>query len=67
MLRRSLQRTGALNEALDLYATALVRLRERGQRGWIARLLVNRGVLLAYRGDVEDAVDDLREAEAIAR
>ena len=62
-----LQRTGELNDALGLYASALDRLRARGQQGWIARLLVNRGVLLAYRGDVDEAVDDLGEAEAIAR
>ncbi len=62
-----LQRTGALTEALTVYARALPALRQGGETGWVARLLVNRGVLLAYRGDVATATDDLREAEVLAR
>lgn len=61
-----LQRTGQLDAALDAYNGALPRLRRAGDEPSVARLLVNRGVLHAYRGDLRVALSDLTEAEQLS-
>jgi tetratricopeptide (TPR) repeat protein len=65
MMRRALvlQRLGHHDEALAGYRQALVRLRRNGDREWEARLLCNRGVLHAFRGDLHAAESDLLRAE----
>lgn len=60
-----LQRLGNHDEALAGYRQALARLRRDGDREWEARLLCNRGVLHAYRGDLHAADADLRRAERL--
>lgn len=61
-----LQRTGRLAEALDVYREALRGLERSDDQPAIARLRLNRGILNAYRGNLEPALDDLAEAERIA-
>jgi tetratricopeptide (TPR) repeat protein len=61
-----LQRTGRLAEAQVVYSRSLRRLQESGEMTSIARLRLNRGILRAYRGDSEGAVEDLVAAEQIA-
>ena len=58
-----LQRLGRLDEALDGYDRALPALRHAGDVEGEARLLSNRGVLYAYRGDFPAAEADLVAAE----
>ena len=60
------QRTGQLDEALAGYGRALPLLRRDGDDANIARLLVNRGTLLAYQGAFTDALTDLAEAERLS-
>jgi tetratricopeptide (TPR) repeat protein len=59
------QRTGALQEALASYAEALVQLRRLGDGILEAKLLNNRGILLAYRGQAVAAERDLSAAEVL--
>jgi tetratricopeptide (TPR) repeat protein len=61
-----LQRMGRTDEALDGYRRALTGLRRHGDRLWEARLLVNRGLLRAYRGDLAGAADDHRAGRRLA-
>lgn len=67
MMQRGLilQRLGRLDEALVGYRRALVGFRRSNDRLWEARLLTNRGVLHAYRGDQRAADADLRRAEDV--
>jgi CHAT domain-containing protein len=67
MMQRALilQRLGRLDEALEGYKRALAGFRRSNDRLWQARLLTNRGVLHAYRGDQHAAESDLRYAEAL--
>jgi tetratricopeptide (TPR) repeat protein len=60
-----LQRLGRLDEALDGYKKALTIFRRYKDRLWEARLLVNRGVARAYRGELRAADSDLSTAEQL--
>lgn len=62
-----LQRTGHLDAALSAYAGALSRLRRDGDEHNVARLLLNRGTLLAYQGRFAEALSDLADSEQLAR
>lgn len=57
-----LQRLGRLDEALEGYQRALRVTRRMGDRHGEARLLTNRGVLHAYRGELRAAEADLKQA-----
>jgi tetratricopeptide (TPR) repeat protein len=61
-----LQRLGRLDESLARYRTALIALRQFGDRLAEARLLANRGVLHSYRGEHDAGVSDLTMATRIA-
>jgi len=61
-----LQRTGQLAEALVVYRRALRALERIDDRPAIARLRLNRGILHAYRGNLDHALDDLHAAEQMA-
>src|SRR5947208_1924914 len=61
-----LQRTGRLDAALAAYRRALPSLVAAGDLPCVARLLLNRGALHAYQGDLDPALDDLVEAERIS-
>jgi tetratricopeptide (TPR) repeat protein len=67
LMRRALilQRRGHYREALDGYRQALAGLRRAGDREYEARLLCNRGVLHAFRGEFAAAEADLRRAERL--
>ena len=56
---------GDATAPLDRSAAALRTLRRAGDELWQARLLNNRGVLHAERGDAEAALADLAEARAL--
>lgn len=60
-----LQRSGRLDEALAAFRTALPVLQRGRDTLWEARLRNNRGLLLAYRGDLAGAERDLVRAEAL--
>jgi tetratricopeptide (TPR) repeat protein len=60
------QRSGRLGEAQAAYSRALRLLQRVDDRHSVARLMLNRGALRAYRGDLAGAVNDLTAAEAIA-
>jgi tetratricopeptide (TPR) repeat protein len=60
------QRRGRLREAQTTYGRALRLLQQSGDRHTIARLLLNRGTLRAYRGDWKGAIGDLERAEVLA-
>ena len=59
------QRSGRLDAALEGYDAALPVLRELGVPASEARLLVNRGILRGYRGELSAADADLREADRL--
>ena len=61
-----LNRTGRLDQALAAYRRALPSLERAGDLPSIARLRLNRGILHAYRGDLDSALEDLGEAERIS-
>ena len=61
-----LQRLGEVDRALDDYRAAVEILRAEGDRLWEARLLLNRGVLHAYRGALAAASEDLHAACRLA-
>ena len=67
MMQRALilQRLGRLDEALEGYRRALTGFRRAKDRLWQARLLTNRGVLHAYRGEQRAAETDLLQAERL--
>ncbi|HEY7074246.1 MAG TPA: CHAT domain-containing protein [Solirubrobacteraceae bacterium] len=67
LMRRALilQRRGHYREALDGYRQALAILRRAGDREYEARLLCNRGILHAFRGEFATAEADLRRAERL--
>jgi hypothetical protein len=67
LMRRALilQRRGRYREALDTYRQALAGLRRAGDREYEARLLCNRGILHAFRGELAMAEADLRRAERL--
>lgn len=60
------QRVGRLGPALARYRAAMPRLRRDGDEHGVARALLNRGTLLAYRGHVDAALVDFAEVEALA-
>lgn len=60
-----LRRVGRDNEALAGYQRALATFRREGDRLWQGRALVNRGVLLGYRGQLAQARSDLEAAAEI--
>ena len=62
-----LVRLGRLDEALQASREALVRLRRAGDRLTEARVLTNRGVLHAYRGELGLATADLHKALELYR
>jgi tetratricopeptide (TPR) repeat protein len=61
-----LQRMGRMDDALDGYRRALPVLRRHGDRLWETRLLANRGLLFAYRGQLAAAARDEHAALALA-
>jgi tetratricopeptide (TPR) repeat protein len=61
-----LQRTGRHDEALSAYRRAMRVLERIGDVTSIGRLLVNRGLIYAYRGDLDEALSDFAVAERIA-
>lgn len=61
-----LQRLGRFGEALDRYRIALRGLRRGGDRLTQARLLINRGLLYGYRGQLELGIADLRASSDMA-
>ena len=61
-----LQRTGRHDQALAAYRRALRSLERSGDVTSIARLRLNRGIVFAYKGELDAALDDLGEAERIA-
>jgi tetratricopeptide (TPR) repeat protein len=58
-----LQQLGRLDEALVDYRAALTGLRRAGDLVWVQRVLLNRGVLHAFRHSYTAALRDLHEAE----
>jgi tetratricopeptide (TPR) repeat protein len=58
---------GRLDEAMDCYRSALPALRRAQDLLWVQRVLKNRGVLHAQRGEFTAAETDLRAAEALCR
>lgn len=62
-----LQRLGRQADAVDAYDRAHRRLRASGDRAAESRLLSNRGVLHAYRGDLGQARADLERSVELAR
>ena len=60
-----LQRSGRLDDALAVYATALPALLRHHDRLWEARLRNNRALLHAYRGDPRRAKADIARAEQL--
>jgi tetratricopeptide (TPR) repeat protein len=62
-----LQRLGRHDEAVEAYGAARPQLREAGDEAAEARLLSNRGVLYAYRGELGAAEADLTRSVTLAR
>lgn len=62
-----LQRCGRETAAMETYSAAVARLREAGDEAWEAGLRSNRGVLLAYRGNLSSAEADLLRARDLHR
>ena len=62
-----LQRLGRQADAVRAYDRAQTRLRDTGDHAAEARLLSNRGVLHAYRGDLVAAQADLERSVELAR
>jgi len=60
------QRVGELDHAVARYRAALPRLRRDHDDHGVARALLNRGTLLAYRGDATAALADFAEVEVLA-
>ncbi|HEX2705944.1 MAG TPA: CHAT domain-containing protein, partial [Candidatus Lustribacter sp.] len=56
------QELDSFDDALADYGEALPPLRRAGDLVWVQGLLMNRGVLYAFRHDYDAAVGDLREA-----
>jgi tetratricopeptide (TPR) repeat protein len=67
MMQRALilRRVGRDNDALVGYQRALTAFRRHGDALWQGRVLVNRGVLRGYRGELPAARADLEEAVRI--
>jgi tetratricopeptide (TPR) repeat protein len=55
-------RSGRIDEALEMFAEAIPRLRERGATIDLARVLMNRGGIHVRRGELRQAVADFDEA-----
>ncbi|WP_432976112.1 tetratricopeptide repeat protein [Dactylosporangium sp. CA-233914] len=60
-----LRRLGFDHQAMELYRGALRSFRSSGDQVWEARTLTNRGVLHGYRGNLKQAENDLRAAQAL--
>lgn len=59
------ERFGQLDAALDTYRRAQRVASATGDRGTLARIHCNRGVLLTYRGDFDRAEADIRTGEGL--
>lgn len=57
-----LARRGRIVEALQIYEQVESVLQRRGDATWLARLLINRGLLRAYAGDLDSSENDLRKS-----
>ncbi|MGH9133003.1 MAG: tetratricopeptide repeat protein, partial [Ilumatobacteraceae bacterium] len=55
-------RSGRIDEALEMFAAAIPRLRKRGATIDLARVLANRGGIYVRRGELRQAVSDFEEA-----
>jgi tetratricopeptide (TPR) repeat protein len=62
-----LRRVGRDDDALAGYEQALTEFRRHGDAAWEGRVLINRGILRGYRGELALARGDLKEAEQIFR
>ena len=62
-----LQRTGRLNEALVAYQRARRWLEEADDQPYLAVVHLNLGVLHAYQGNIDAALDSLARSEEISR
>jgi tetratricopeptide (TPR) repeat protein len=62
-----LQQLGRLDEALSDYRASLPTLRREQDLVWVQRVLLNRGVLNAFRHNYSAAARDLHEAERICK
>ena len=62
-----LRRVGRDDDALAGYDLALTEFRQHGDAAWEGRVLINRGILRGYRGELAQARSDLMEAEQIFR
>ncbi len=58
---------GRTDEALQILARVIPRLRRQGNSLYLARMLANRGGLRVGRGELAGAVSDFEEAEALYR
>jgi CHAT domain-containing protein len=58
---------GRADEALELLARAIPRLRRQKNALFLARTLANRGGIRVGRGELASAISDLEEAEALYR
>jgi len=61
-----LLRTGRLGDALVAYRQSLRWLARAGDEVSMGRVRINRGIALAYQGDLDAALDDLEYAERVA-
>jgi CHAT domain-containing protein/tetratricopeptide (TPR) repeat protein len=62
-----LRRAGRDDDALAGYGQALAAFRRHGDAAWEGRVLINRGILRGYRGELSGARADLTKAEQIFR
>src|ERR1700722_6932926 len=62
-----LRRVGRDSDALAGYQAALTVFQRHGDEAWQGRVLINRGILRGYRGELPLARADLTEAEQIFR
>jgi CHAT domain-containing protein/tetratricopeptide (TPR) repeat protein len=58
---------GRIDEALELIARAIPRLRRQKNSLFLARMLANRGRIRVGRGDLASAISDYEEAEVLYR
>ncbi|HVF13397.1 MAG TPA: CHAT domain-containing protein [Acidimicrobiales bacterium] len=61
-----LQRTGRLDDSLAAFRRSLRSLGRFGDEVWMGRVRMNRGIVLAYKGELDAALDDFAFAERVA-